>query len=44
MKAAVEVEMPRDVAYWGMKNAGTRTGNVAIPPPRKRRMNFGSRK
>lgn len=38
----VPVEIPREAAYSGMKKGGTSKGNVAIPEPKKRRMNFGS--
>ena len=41
---AVKADAPREFAYNGMKKAGTRIGNVARPEPRKRSMNFGSRK
>lgn len=36
------VEMPIDEAYRGMKKGGTSKGNVAIPDPKKRSINFGS--
>ena len=41
---ASDAEAPTELAYSGMKKGGTRSGKVAMPEPRKRRINLGSRK